>query len=496
MFKQHIFVHALALVSCLVVLSAKTTEQTSALPDAMEQAAFRQVEILLSEGTDVNTTQTDGATALIWAAYHAKAEWVERLLNEGADPLATNRFGVQAISLACQNGDAQSTRLLLDAGANPNFTLNGGESLLLSASRSGDSALVQTLIDAGAKVDHKIQGGQTPLMWAASEGHAAVVAILLKAGADPLAASRNGFTSIHFAARAGHIPVLRHLLEAGVDINLPVKWKGNRSFRAPLPETSPLILAIENAQFAMAVELLKAGANPNDNRTGYGPLHTMTWVRKAHTGDSNDPEPPNYGKITSREFLTLLIEHGADVNQPAVKHTGGSGLVTDKGGTPFFMAADRGDVEMMTLLVTNGADPSIPNANGTTALIVAAGTGRGAENDQAGTQEDAMAAVAYCLELGLDINAVDSNRETAMHGAAYGQWPKMTQFLYENGADIQVWNQMNKYKWSPLLIAQGYRRGNFKPAYDMIEAIESIMAREGVTLRYDPPGAKKGYDGQ
>ena len=448
------------------------------LADALENQSLANLPSLLQQGAEPDETQPDGPPPLMWAA----------------ESTAQNRYGIQAIHLACLNGDLQTTRLLLQAGASANFQLPGGESALHTAARSGNHRLVGLLIRAGAVVDHQIAGGQTALMWAASEGHAEAVNLLLEAGADPLAKSQHGFTAIHFAARSGHQGVIEHLLKAGIDVNLPLEWTGPGGFRSPRKQSSPLILAIENAEFELAVFLLEQGADANDMRTGYAPLHTMTWVRKAHLGDSSDPEPPIHGNMSSTQFLIELIRHGADLDFQLRHGLSSAGRVAEKGATPFFLAADRGDLEMMKLLVQHGADPHIPNIDGVTPLMVAAGLGRGPENDEAGTQKEALAAVAYCIELGMDVNAVDVNGETAMHGAAYGQWPEMVHFLDSQSADINIWNTLNDYKWSPLLIAQGYRRGNFKPSYDTIAAIEAVMSEHGVTLRYDPPAEVVGYD--
>jgi len=468
----------LALTACLPL----STHAAATLADHMERNEPAKVAQLLQSGAEVNAAQPDGTTALIWAAHHADADTVARLLAKGANPNVKNDFGMSPIALACRNADLRSFEHLLAAGAKHDVKDAADVPLLFLAVRSGNADLVARLVELGADVNASIWPNQTALMWAASEGHDIVVEFLIQSGADPKAATKDGFTAIHFAARAGHIPTIQHLLGAGVDVNTPMQWTGQKFFRDPLDQTSPLILAIENAKYAAAIALLKAGANPNDVRTGFTPLHTMTWVRKAHTGDGSDPEPINYGKITSIQFIDVLVEYGADVN------------LRDKNDeTPFFAAARRSDYEMMQRLVDHGADPKLVDKEGTTALHVAAGVGRGAENDQAGTQEEAIKSVALCLKLGLDINAVSKVGDTAMHGAAYGQWPDMVHFLHENGADIQVWNTLNKHRWSPLLIAQGYRWGNFKPSYDTIDAIEAVMAAQGVTLRYDPPEEKKGY---
>jgi hypothetical protein len=80
---------------------------------------------------------------------------------------------------------------------------------------------------------------------------------------------------------------------------------------------------------------------------------------------------------------------------------------------------------------------------------------------------------------------VDENGETAMHGAAYQSRWRLVEVLAERGADINVWNRKNKWGWTPLMIAQGHRPGNFRPAPDTIAALERVMRAAGV----EPPKA-------
>jgi len=79
------------------------------------------------------------------------------------------------------------------------------------------------------------------------------------------------------------------------------------------------------------------------------------------------------------------------------------------------------------------------------------------------------------------VNAVDANGETAMHGAAYKNLPKVVQFLADKGARIEIWNRKNKYGWTPLLIAEGHRPGNFKPSAETITALHRVMLAAGVS---------------
>ena len=85
------------------------------------------------------------------------------------------------------------------------------------------------------------------------------------------------------------------------------------------------------------------------------------------------------------------------------------------------------------------------------------------------------------LSLGADVNAVDSNGETALHAAAYKNLPKVVKFLVTKGAKIDVWNKDDKFGWTPLAIAVGYRFGNFKPHAETEAAIREVMIAAGVT---------------
>ena len=77
----------------------------------------------------------------------------------------------------------------------------------------------------------------------------------------------------------------------------------------------------------------------------------------------------------------------------------------------------------MRLLLELGADPLLPNFNNTTPLMAAAGLGTTEPLEEAGEENEALEAVKMLLDLGADINAVDNNGDTAMHGAAYNIYP-------------------------------------------------------------------------
>lgn len=452
--------------------------------DAAEAADWSALEQRVPAAADINAAQPDGTTALHWTVHHDNTPMTSLLLRLGANAGAVNSFGVTPLSLACTNGNGDIVQLLLQSGADPNSTASGGETALMTAARTGRTEPVRELLEAGANVNAADISGQTALMWSAAEGHADVIRLLLSSGADSHVTLPSGFSALFFAVREGRREAADVLLDAGIDVN-SVMQPQTKGPRVPRNGTSPLMLAIENGHFELAAHLLDRGADPNDQRSGYSPLHALTWVRKPNSGDDvdGDPSPIGSGKLTSLQLVSQLTEHGADVNARLKHGRSGRARLNQTGATPFLMAADTADLPYMNLLLQLGADPTIPNVDGCLPLPAAAGIGTMAPGEEAGTEDEAVAAVRRLLDLGADINAVDDNGETAMHGAAYKNLPKMVQFLAEHGADISVWNRPNKYGWTPLLIAEGYRQGNFKPSAATVTALHKAMRQSGI----EPP---------
>ena len=164
--------------------------------------------------------------------------------------------------------------------------------------------------------------------------------------------------------------------------------------------------------------------------------------------------------MDSLTLVRKLKAHGADVNARVTRRPNvGVTALNFIGATPFFMAARGGDTELMRLLVELGADPLLPNEDGTTPLMVAAGVGTHSPGEDAGTPVEALEAVKLAIELGGDVNTVDKNGNTAMHGAAFKQLPDVVALLAAKGADVSIWNSKNVSGWTPLRIAVGVHRG-------------------------------------
>ena len=446
-----------------------------ALVAAAKSGDLARMRALLRDKAVVDQAEADGTTALHWAAHRNDAEAIELLLRAGAAVRATNRFGVFPLHLAAVNGSAAAIERLLRAGADPNGALPEGETALMTATRSGSVAAVKTLLASGADVNaREAWKGQTALMWAAVDNHADAAKALIDGGADIDATSAGGvFTAFLFAVRGGHLEVARVLLDAGASANA-----------ALADGTSALTLAVMNAHYELAAMLLDRGADPRSDAQGWTALHQVAWTRRPNYG-YNLPGAIPTGAVDALDFVRKLVKQGADVNARQTKEPrdGNRNMLNRIGATPLLLAAKAVDLPLMRTLMDLGASPELPNADGTTPLMVAAGVGIWAPGESPGTEEEALAAVQLLLEAGGGrVTDIDKNGNTALHGAVLraGSIP-LVKLLVSRGARLDVKNDKG---WTPLTIADGveYTPDIFKRYPETAAVLRALMKEQGLPV--------------
>jgi uncharacterized protein len=453
------------------------------LADAVMRADLDTVHSLIQQKTDVNATQTDGTTALHWAARHNDLETAQMLLRAGAKPDVATRYGVTPMYFACENGSAAMIDLLLRSGVSPNSANPGGETALMTASRTGSVDAVKLLLDRGATINAKESTrGQTALMWAVLENHADVVQMLLARGADinaqtdisvpdgttgkPEAKSGDigahgpgiyrpravpspsgGMTALLFAARDGNQPMARLLVDAKADIERP-SANGTR----------PLVVAIVNNHISLAMFLLEKGANPNaaDDFFKRTPLYAAVEMRNLDF--TRESPPPVAADRDPMDLIKALMDRGAEPNAqvnttPVRGFMQGSASWTNfDGQTAFIRAALAGDITLMRLLLEHGADPNIKTYEGSTALMAAAGINWVVAQTFSRSDDEYIEAAKLCLEKGNDVNAVNNQGFTAMHGATNRGFDKMVQLLADHGSKLDVKDKQGR---TPMTFAEG-----------------------------------------
>ncbi|PYR26980.1 MAG: hypothetical protein DMF92_17270 [Acidobacteria bacterium] len=450
---------AVALVAMTSLAAAATDLR---LVDAAKNRDTEAVRRLLKQGVPVNASQPDGFTALHWAAQWDQADMADLLIRAGGQVSAADNYGVTPLSLACTNGSVPMVDRLLEAGANPNAARVYGETVLMTCARAGALDAVKAVLARGADVNAKETAeGQTALMWAAAEGHTEIVQALIERGADVHARSTKGYSALLLTAREGNLGATKALLASGADVNEAAK-----------DGTTALVVATVRSHTEYAKFLLNQGANPNLG-PGFAPLHWAVGVWDTYLSDfsngitNEDTEWSAFGGLPKAErldFVKALLAHGANPNARTqrnpnfgMKVKGGNGNLV--GATPFLIAAQANDVAIMRELLARGADPNVSTNLGTTPLMVAAGIGH-LPGMSRSTEANALEAIKLCVELGADVNAVNKNGDTALHGAAWRHFAdSIVQFLVDHGANMDA---KNKRGWTPLVIAEGVFTGGNK----------------------------------
>jgi ankyrin repeat protein len=237
--------------------------------------------------------------------------------------------------------------------------------------------------------------------------------------------------------------------------------------------------------------LLEHGADPNAAAQGWTALHQIAWSRRWNMG-FNLPGPSKTGQLDSLELVRRLVARGANVDARQTKEPadGNRNKLDRIGATPFVLAAKSCDLPLMRTLLDLGADASLTTTAGTTALMAAAGVGIWAPGENPGTHAECLAAMELALSVGGgDVNAIDKNGETALHGAVYrGGNIAAIRFLADRGAKLDV---VNSKGWAPVTVADGveYTPDVLKRYPEAAALLRSLLAERGLPVpRSTQPG--------
>ena len=176
----------------------------TALMKAVKSGNDWEIRSLLKSGADVNISDSDGWTALMYAVrYQNSLDTVNILLKNGANIQSVNKYGYSALQLAASyssNPDVLKKLLsLYPSGTNEIF-----RAFVLSLSSSPENLVAQfvkieAFIDFGVPLN-RFYEGKTPLMYAAEfSSSTKIIKLLLDNGAVPAIRSAEGKTAFEYA---------------------------------------------------------------------------------------------------------------------------------------------------------------------------------------------------------------------------------------------------------------------------------------------------------
>src|SRR5579884_163057 len=224
-----------------------------------------------------------------------------------------------------------------------------------------------------------------------------------------------------------------------------------------------LFAALRNNDAALALSLLKRGADVDAGNNGNHLLHGREPPNKENTCPTplleifawHKPSVPlNAPEGRMPENLLLLktmLRKGANVN------------VQDKYGlTPLMLACLVKYSRSARLLVDHGADIQARDIGGATALIYAARSGN-------------YQSVRFLIGRGADVNAKDNDGRTALVEAAEYPDERSIRFLVEKGADVHV---RGKFGMTVLIAAEDNHL-NSKIIRLLVNKRVEVNARDG-----------------
>ncbi|ANZ43075.1 hypothetical protein BBK82_27630 [Lentzea guizhouensis] len=247
---------------------------------------------------------------------------------------ASGTNGNDLLGMAVAKGDERLAQTLLDAGADVNHQNVHGWTALHQAAYANEPQLARMLLDANARTDLEARGeGGTPLTVALFWGNTTTAEVLAQHGIHP--------------------PNLRTAAGLG-DLDLATQPEAKRGYYRPhsgfprwWPANDPqevldeaLAWAARNDRTEVFGDLLKRGARIDADVYRGTALAWAAWCGLENA-------------------TRTLLDLGANPNQ----RTGFGGPMHGEGVTALHLAAERGHLDVIRVLLDAGADKTITDAN-------------------------------------------------------------------------------------------------------------------------------------
>jgi len=265
--------------------------------------------------------------------------------------------------------------------------------------------------------------GRPPILKAIFAGHRRVVELFLKYGVDPnVGLELAGRAPLHLAADCGHVGVAGTLLDYGAHID-----------RHNVDSLTPLHFAVYKKRREMIEFLVSKGAPlggfdaTGNTLLGFAVQNCDPTIVEMLVSLEVDINQQCHKDYPSSRPIHVAVERGdinmvevlvrlkADIEAPSVR------------GTPLMMAAEMGHDELLRMLIRSGANPHLTDSEGATLMHIAARGGR----------ESTVVALVEMMGIGW-IYLRDSLGGTPMRRAVEGGHVPVVRRLFRLGADVNA----------------------------------------------------------
>ena len=374
------------------------------------------VQYYLSQGAEVDVSNSEGMTALHKASKYGHAGIVKLLLDSGAAIELKDRNERSALSWAVLCNQLSVTRLLLQNGSDPRVNLYyNGLSAVSYAATAGNQEIMELIIEYDEDDVEKGQRLGDALKRAAAQGHEGIVRFLTRGGENWHISKTDLERASNSAATNGFINVLEILLKHGAEANAQ--------------DTIALTFAATEGFVKIVKILLNHGADVN----------------------ARDAAAAN-GHV---KIVKILLDHGADIGCPSARNIHPSAIaralnrgqiaaakvLLERGGREYaiYNQSPEGTLlhtipgtygsgppaPIIDLLLEHGADLEARDGNGRTPLAIA-------------VQCQQLQTVEYLLKLGANLEARNNDGDTILVGAVRSGMVSAVRSLLERGADPEA----------------------------------------------------------
>ena len=393
-----------------------TTPLLNAIGNGFVDAVKKMVEM----GADIHLRANRGYTALDLAAWYNQPEMITFFLAKGA-PIDGEKGSksLNPLMLAVQNKSVAAVRVLVQHGADTTLKTNDGLSIQTLAIQSGNVEIQQLLGRVKSASNHEeINRALLLAVQDIFQSDIGKAKELLEAGANPNCRGEGGKTPLHYAVNSGQPQLTSLLLKHGAR---PNERDDNRN--TPLMFVDQYQNPTEENKLANAKLLVEAGADVNAvNENGDVAINFLL----------NLPKVVDY-----------LVRHGVTLNK-----------ANETGRTPLTYAAESGNLEVVKILLRNGANPNFKqehfgwspletaiyhkNDAIVDAMISASNTAAAGGSLLMAAGENNGNAIKKLLEKGVDINSKGKGGMTALMVAIDKGYVDLAQFLLASGAALDV----------------------------------------------------------